>query len=298
MFTLIDLIFIAVLVAGLGVTLGFGLDRDVGGYRDSFRTADKPLHALAAFGLTLTALVASVQATVAVAGVIIAGVLFELVQVLVPWLESRRTARPRWGYLSPLDAAANVVGAVSAVGIWRAIGWLGVCPALLVVTMAGSGQAQKSPWPARTVILDETVARELAAAWPAAPDPKTVVERAWCVTDWGLRFKGADTVVVILTVEEIGDSATAMSVDTHRCPPRQPVLHQHLPVDCERDRRGRAIAATCKARPIRTSDEQDALCTPSLNDVWIFFVNQRRPVIGILCDREGMGVAYGSLVVW
>jgi hypothetical protein len=94
--------FTALLFAGVWANGAFGIDRDVGGYRDEW-TLDKYTHGLAAGVLTFGAMTAGVPRDLAAVGVCAAGGAFEVSQ----------------GYVSNRDFIASCGGALVAWGWHR-----------------------------------------------------------------------------------------------------------------------------------------------------------------------------------
>lgn len=74
-----------VLYTGVASNILFSWDPDPGGYRDSFATIDKQLHAAVGYGLTQAAITAGVRPRDAVVGVSLAAVGWELSQEFHSW---------------------------------------------------------------------------------------------------------------------------------------------------------------------------------------------------------------------
>lgn len=106
--------FASLLMVALILIWATRLDRDDGGYTDSFRTVDKLYHAAAAFALTLGGVFAFGLAP-HVAGwlVLLAGVGFEGVQALHRDYVLRRPGA-KIGYFSLRDIVADLAGIVLA----------------------------------------------------------------------------------------------------------------------------------------------------------------------------------------
>lgn len=99
-------VYALLLALGVVVAAVLKLDRDAGGYRDTWGTQasfpDKAVHAVAAFALTCAAAVVGVQPWLAGGLTLASGVAFEFVQ----------------GYASRKDMVADAVGALGAALWW------------------------------------------------------------------------------------------------------------------------------------------------------------------------------------
>ena len=99
-------VFFGAMAAGLAVNSVVHLDRDPGGYRDTWNTEasfpDKVVHGLAAFALTSVGVDLKVRPLLSAATTCAAGAIFESTQ----------------GYVSRYDIGADCAGAVVA-GLWR-----------------------------------------------------------------------------------------------------------------------------------------------------------------------------------